>query len=437
MGSITQTSQSLLGEAHVTSWETLSETTKQRVQSAIAPEAAPPACIVYPETLEQIAEILTCAAQNQWRVLPCGRGSKLNWGSLLSGADIVVSTENLNQVVEHAEGDLTLTAEAGVPFAEVQKSLAKTRQFLALDPAYAHQATLGGIVATRDTGALRQRYGGIRDMLIGLSFIRHDGQAAKAGGRVVKNVAGYDLMKLMSGSFGSLGIITQVTFRTYPIPETSQTILLKGAADIIKGLATDILQSSLTPIKMDLLTSTLLAEHPPKTLGLSLQFQSIEAGVAEQVALLKELATPYALTLQDLKGNEDTQFWQGVGESLFDLRMKENGVITKIGILPAKAVDLLATLEATLTPNSWTARIHAGSGIGIVHLDGDRNTPDQLRAIRTYCQSAAGYLMILEAPVDWKTTMNVWGLTGDVTLLMSRLRNQFDPQHRLSPGRWG
>ncbi|MGD1942458.1 MAG: FAD-binding oxidoreductase [Leptolyngbyaceae cyanobacterium] len=433
MGSITQTVESILGTSQVTSWEALSAAWQNRVQGAIAADSRPD-CIAYPNTVEQLAELVTCAHQNQWRLLPCGHGSKLSWGAPITGADLVISTQNLNQVVEHAIGDLTVTAQTGVGFAELQTALLQTRQFLAIDPAYPQQATLGGIVATRDTGALRQRYGGIRDMLIGVSFVRHDGQLAKAGGRVVKNVAGYDLMKLMSGSFGTLGILTQLTWRTFPQQEVAQTAVLTGSATAIQAVTADVLKSSLTPAKLDILSPG-LGTDGGNLFGLAVQFQSIAAGVAEQVELLTAIAQPYELQLQTRADETDETFWQELTAALLPVERTADLAIAKVGILPARAVDLLQSLETALAPGTWQARIHASSGIGILQLHCPQNSPAQLATVRSRCQAAGGYLNLLEAPPDWQQQFDPWALDDAARLMMTRLQKQFDPQGRLSPGR--
>lgn len=434
MGSIAQTVESILGESQVMPWDALAEPWPGTIRQAIADTL--PQCIAYPTNPEQLAEVVACAHQNQWRVLPCGHGSKLHWGALVTGADIVISTRHLNQVIEHAEGDLTITAQAGVPFAEVQALLLKTRQFLAIDPAYADRATLGGIVATRDNGALRQRYGGIRDMLIGVSFVRYDGQMAKAGGRVVKNVAGYDLMKLMSGSFGTLGVLTQLTFRTYPLQEASQTAVLTGEADAVQKLTAEVLLSSLTPVAMDVLSHLLLPGQPSGKLGLALEFQSIAAGVAEQVERLQAIAQPYNLSFQRLSADAGSQFWRECTDTLF-AEQATDAAIAKLGILPAKAVTLMNFLNASLSPGTWQARIHAGSGMGTLKLSTEQNSVEALREVRSRCKSAGGYLQLLEAPQDWKQKLDPWGIDESAKMLMSRLREKFDPQGQFSPGRMG
>lgn len=435
MGAIAQTVESIVGASQVKPYEATVSPFQESIAGAIASSDRPD-CIVFPKTPEQLAAVVACAHQNQWRLLPCGHGSKLSWGALLTGADLVISTQALNQVIEHAEGDLTVTVQAGVPFATLQSQLLKTRQFLAVDPAYPEQATLGGIVATRDTGALRQRYGGIRDMLIGVSFVRYDGQIAKAGGRVVKNVAGYDLMKLMSGSFGTLGILSQLTFRLYPQQETSQTVLLTGAIADIQTVTAAILQSSLTPVAMDILSAGLLPDGSAAELGLALQFQSISAGVAEQVELLTAIAQPHNLQLQKFEQSADPKFWQTLNTTLFPQK-EPAAAIAKLGILPAQAVELLSYLQTLFAPGTWQARIHASSGIGTLCLSTERNSVRQLKDVRSRCQKSGGYLNLLETPQAWKDRLDPWGFDPATKMLMTRLQENFDPNGLLSPGRMG
>lgn len=435
MGSIAPTIAAILGTAQVTAPEDLAEPWRGTLRAAIA-TATLPACIAYPQTPDELAEVVTCAHQNQWRILPCGHGSKLTWGALVFGVDLVISTQHLDQVVEHAAGDLTVTAQAGVSFAALQSQLRQTRQFLAIDPAYPDQATLGGIVATRDAGALRQRFGGIRDMLIGVSFVRYDGQLAKAGGRVVKNVAGYDLMKLMTGSFGTLGILTQLTWRTYPQQAASQTVVLTGEADSIQQVTAAVLESSLTPVAMDVLSPGLATGVPSDVWALALQFQSIEAGVAEQVERLQAIAHPHPVVSQILTDQADADFWPALNRTLFPPQIPAIA-LCKIGILPARAVDLLTFLDKTLAPATWQARIHAASGIGTLRLNVERNTVSQVQQVRARCQAASGYLTLLEAPPEWKAQLDPWGIDPATRMMMTRLQEKFDPHSRLSPGRMG
>ena len=307
MNTIASTLTSILStENAVLPWENLAPTQKQNLQQSIDSKSYP-ICVVYPHSQAELAAVITTANSHKWRVLACGSGSKINWGGLGKNIDIIVSTERINQLIEHAVGDLTVTVEAGMKFAQIQEILAKSGQTLALDPAFPESATIGGIVATADTGSLRQRYGGVRDQILGITFIRADGEIAKAGGRVVKNVAGYDLMKLFTGAYGTLGIISQVTLRVYPIPETSGTVILTGKSEAISQ-AVRILQSSeLTPTQADLLSSKLVTSLALGTgIGLITRFQTIHESVEEQSQRL--LAIGEKLGLQGV-------IYQGVEES--------------------------------------------------------------------------------------------------------------------------
>ncbi|NES72750.1 MAG: FAD-binding oxidoreductase, partial [Okeania sp. SIO2D1] len=202
---------------------------------------------------------------------------------LVSQVDLVVSTQKLNRIVEHAVEDLTVSVEAGVKLADLQQRLRAAGQFLPLDPAYPETATLGGILATADAGSWRQRYGGVRDLVLGLSVVRADGEIAKAGGKVVKNVAGYDLMKLFVASYGTLGIISEVTLRTYPLLKASQTVAAAGDESAIAKLTESLLCSALTPTAIDLLSTRLVEDLAlGNGFGLLVRFQSLGASVEEQ-----------------------------------------------------------------------------------------------------------------------------------------------------------
>lgn len=412
-------------------WEKAGPTLKRSLSLILADTAASPEAIAYPTTQGQLADLLTCAHQQGWRLLPCGSGSKLDWGGLTTGVDLVVSTERLTQLIEHAAGDLTVTAEAGLRLAQLQQQLSLAHQFVALDPAWPQQATLGGLVASANAGSLRQRYGGLRDMLIGLSFVRVDGQLAKAGGRVVKNVAGYDLMKLLSGSYGSLGVICQVTLRTYPLPEASQSLVFSGTAAAVQQLSQAVRRSPLTPVALDLLSPALMAAAGlGSDFGLAARFQSVALGVDEQCQRLLSLAEQPGLSGSLLSGDQETQFWAQSSAQLFSPQPPETAAIAKVGVLPAQAAALLSQVEAL----GGFGRIHAGSGVG--HLQLHEPTPAALLGLRTQAQQSQGYLSLLVAPPSLKQAVDVWGYSGSALPLMRQLKQQFDPQQQLSPGRF-
>ncbi|MBP0018512.1 MAG: FAD-binding oxidoreductase [Cyanobacteria bacterium SBLK] len=392
---------------------------------------------VLPKSIEQLSQIVTLAAQKHWTIIPCGNGSKLSWGGLARVADLLISTQKLDRIVDHAVGDLTVTVEAGVKLADLQAALQPSQQFLPLDPAYPENATLGGIVATADSGSWRHRYGGVRDLLLGLSFVRGDGKIAKAGGRVVKNVAGYDLMKLFSGSYGSLGIISQLTFRTYPVPETSGTILLTGESEKIASVSQSLLNSSLAPVRVALLSGGLLqALEVEGEMGLAVQFASISESVREQQDKFVSLGERGGLNaLDDTERGAlgDREIWPRVRD-LTRMRDDTDEMIVKIGILPSRSVALLQELDQ-ISPRKSYGSIHVGSGLGYIRFRGE-NRLETLKKLRETCQLSKGFLTILEASIAIKKEIEPWGYPGNALALMKQIQQKFDREEIFSSGRF-
>jgi glycolate oxidase FAD binding subunit len=432
--SIAQALESIVGESAIYDGDNLPPVWQERLQNANASDGFA-RCIVFPSTVEELKHVMACAYRNSWSILPCGSGSKLGWGGVGKGVDMVISTERLNRVIEHAVGDLTVTVEAGMKLADLQNLLHKENQFLPLDPAYPQDATLGGIIATADSGSWRQRYGGVRDMLLGISFVRSDGQLAKAGGRVVKNVAGYDLMKLFTGSYGTLGILTEVTFRAYPIPEASGTVVLTGEAQAIASATKTLLASALTPTAADLLSTQLVTRLGlGQGMGLMVRFQSVTPSVKEQSSRMLEVGQ--ALGLQGtLYGDADeASLWQSLSEQIW-ATSQEPAITCKIGVLPTAAIATLTQLDA-LTSGAGLGLVHAGSGLGRVRLESGTVTPDAIAQLRRYCESQRGFLTILEAPIALKQQLDVWGYNGNALTIMQGIKQQFDPKNILSPYRF-
>jgi len=436
LGKIFQLTE-LVGDEQIALWSAVDPIEQAKIAQALAPHTKIN-CIIHPDTVEKLSAVITWAAEHRWAVLPCGQASKIAWGGLLQpnfqdeteNGVIVIQSDRLNRLIDHAVGDLTVTAEAGMQLATLQKILGEKGQFLAIDPAYPEEATLGGIVATGDTGSLRHRYRSVRDMLLGISFVRSDGEIAKAGGRVVKNVAGYDLMKLLTGAYGTLGMISQVTFRVYPLPEASSTVVLGGEEQAIATILKNLLASSLTPVAVDLITPPLMQHLGiSKTFGLIVRFMSVAPSVQEQAEKLLAMGER-----EGLKGNafyqDDQTIWQTLKEQIWQNNIHNNhtGVICKIGVIPNQAVKICQELAT-----DW-AMIHAGSGIGVVRFD--QITPERLLTIRQLCQKNHGYLTVLQAPIEFKQNLDVWGYTGNALDLMQKIKQQFDPQQIFNSGRF-
>ncbi len=424
---IDSTLRTIVGSHHVLPATELPLHQAKKLCRATATELA--TSVVYPTTAQELATVIAEAHHQGWQLLPIGNASKADWGGLRSGIRFILSTARLNRLVDHAAGDMTITVEAGMCWTKLQHILQETNQWLPVDPRYADQATIGGIIATGDTGSLRHRYGGIRDLLIGISFVRSDGQLANAGGRVVKNVAGYDLMKLLTGSYGTLGIITQVTLRVYPLPEVSQTIVLTGIPAAIAQASHTLLGSALTPTAVDLLSPGFLAALGLGTgMALLVRFQGLPPSVNEQSDRLLELANSLSLSSHVLSQADDAVLWQQVQATT--AQDAASTILCKLGIRPAAAITLLERVDSL--PASQ-AILHAASGIGYCRVAA--STPAaELLAIRSHCQTAGGYLSVLEAPVTLKQQLDVWGYMGNAFPVMQQLKQQFDPQSLFNPG---
>ncbi len=391
--------------------------------------------LVSPETVKDLSAVMTLAYQSQWRSLITGQGTKLGWGIPAKKIDLLVSTHKLNDLIDHAVGDMTVTAQAGMTFATLQTLLAKHNQWIPLDPVYPAQATLGGILATRDAGSLRHRYGGVRDLCLGLTFVRADGQIAKAGGRVVKNVAGYDLMKLFAGSFGTLGIVTEMTLRAYPLPERSGTVLVRGGVDAIATLTQDLMQSTLTPTAFDIWTGL---EEASADLTLALRFQSLKESVLAQTERVYKMAEEMSLKAEVISDGDDAQWWATAAANLRE-STEPDTVLCQIGIVPALAAASLAEFQqkAAQTDVKLQARIHAGSGVGQLKLTGtELACRSLLGELRTFLSQSEGYLSLLEAPFAIKKAVDVWGYSGNALAAMRKLKERFDPQGGLNSGRF-
>lgn len=422
--------KTLVSQKNFCPWENLDSAKQKKItQNFASPDN--PQCIVYPQNQLEIAAVIAYIHDNNGKILLCSGGSKLSWGGLVQNVDVVVSIECLNQVIEHAVGDLTVTVEAGTKLADLQAVLAKSGQFLPLDPASPESATIGGIIATADAGSLRQRYGGVRDLLLGITFVRADGQIAIAGGRVVKNVAGYDLMKLFTGSYGTLGAICQATLRVYPLPEASTTVVLTGNVEKLTQAAKTLRASALTPAKFDLLSPELVTNlRLGKGMGLIASFASLKESVKQQSATLVEVGKQLGLHSSIYKDKEEATLWQELEQQMRQTDIEQ--ITCKIGVLPAAAVEVMLLLDSV---SRGMSLIHALSGLGVWRCPADTTVAEILR-VRSLCQSKGGFLTILEAPIGCKQQLDVWGYAGNSLELMQKIKHQFDPKNVLNPHRF-
>jgi glycolate oxidase FAD binding subunit len=411
-----------------------------------------PAHIVEPESAKQLAQVLAIANSSGLAIIPRGGGTKIDWGNPPRRADLVLSTVRLNRVLEHASADMTATVQAGCTLESFQNALAEKGQRLAVDPLFPDRATIGGILACNDSGALRATFGSIRDHLIGITVALPDGTLAKSGGKVVKNVAGYDLPKLFIGSFGTLGVIVEATFRLHPLPRASQTLQFSASPEHLTNILSALLDCSLitTAVQIDASDDTeaiisVLVEGLPdateqKTRPVISAAQS--SGAKLPLPVLGERAGERA---EHQKRNEPSPTPSpgvpgeggsfGGAQALFD----QPGVICKICLLPTRIPALVDYLRAASSARGLRWKLVMQSvGVGLLSLriDAAHLLPEWIQYLRQHLSEFSGALTILRCPADAKSLVDPWPAIGDSLPLMRRIKQQFDPNNTLSPGRF-
>jgi glycolate oxidase FAD binding subunit len=386
-----------------------------------------PQLAVSPGNEQQLAQLLKAADETGLAVIPRGGGTKLAWGNPPQRADIVLSTARLNAIVEHAHSDLTVTVEAGCTLERLAETLAKENQRLALDVLWPSHATIGGILSTNDSGALRLRFGSLRDLLIGITIALPDGTLAKSGGKVVKNVAGYDLPKLVTGALGTLGVITQATFRLHPTPKESRTVscLARDARDA-QRLIIAIQDSKLAHSALQI---RFVESTEPQ---IDVLFEATEAGCAAQAEQLKTVFAPTAVIASaPVIWNARQDLYSQATAS------PDTAALAKISVLPTQIADTYEVLTKLAETNRvrFSAVFHA-IGIGTLFVEG---APTDLAALlhnlRGKIESLGGSLVITDRP-DAMPSLDAWGGAGDAVELMRAVKQQFDPKATLNPGRF-
>ena len=422
-------------------------------ESGILPEAQSasytfdghiPKAVVLPASVQEMQEVLQFASKKDLSVMPAGAGTKLGIGNLPQKVDIVLATTRLNSVVEYEPADLTVTVEAGIRLAALQAVLAQHRQYLALDPPYTDRCTLGGIVATNASGSLRLQYGAARNQVLGLRVVHANGTVVKSGGKVVKNVAGYDLNKLYIGAFGTLGIITEVTLKLSPIPAYEAILVadfqnVQGAIDT--GLS--IIGSQILPmfvnlsINSDFVGTATDTERPALRVGFGGDPETVAWQLTECRGIMEQNG---ALGVTITEGESRARLQEAIREFPATDTDTER-VIAKLNLKRTGIAECAAhIMDATWVPD---VQVMALLGSGILYLsmpvtsdtdfDGLANTLTQLRQS---AMEAQGNLIVEAAPPELKQHIDVWGPVGDTLGLMKQVKDRFDARSLLNPGRF-
>jgi glycolate oxidase FAD binding subunit len=370
--------------------------------------------------------------------LPAGLGSRLHWGPPVLPAQgeeqpLLVSTSRLDRVIEHCVGDFTVTVQAGMPLAQLQAELSRQNQWLAIDAPWGSDATsatdgqqgsIGGLVARGLAGGLRQRYLGVRDQLIGIGLLRADGTAARAGGKVVKNVAGYDLMRLFTGSWGSLGLITELTLRTFPRPPQRRGLLLQGDLSALENLRRQALAAALLPQRLDWWSPALAGRQP--ALLLSLVSVSAEA-IGDQLTQHRRAAESAGLQAE-LLDPEQLEALESAGRGNAGSPGPEGQWLLQLGVLPARGAELLA--DPAL--RGLRLSLAAGAGQGIAWAAAQEVPSHRVEQLRRRCEALGGFLTVLQQPDS--SALPAWGDSPGRPLIEA-IKREFDPLQQLARGR--
>jgi glycolate oxidase subunit GlcD len=407
--------------------------------------------IVAPGSIAEVCEVMKLASNEGWAVVPAGAMTWLDAGEPLPRANIIVTTRRMNRIIEHEPADLVTIAEAGVTLKDLNEALATKGQWLPLDPPEGtdgQRATIGGVVATGLGGAQQFGYGLPRRHVIGMKVVLADGSLIKVGGRVVKNVAGYDLCKLFTGSYGTLGIIVEVNFKLRPLPFKTSTAMAWGNREDLLAGAQRVIDSGLFPVAVELLSPRLAYEaewSEGKDHLLLIRLAGSLNAVTEQTRACGEL-------LKEPDGGrpgslvpEDTILWNTL--SSFPMRFRE-GLVCRVGLRPADVGSFLAKLDNGPGDRPSESIWQAGVGDGRIRVlerwqdkDNERqelqsDTVARIERLRADAKSLGGKLIIEHAPTAIKNLANAWGTFGSSAGIMQRIKQQLDPDDILSPGRF-
>ncbi len=405
--------------------EIVGEENVREASAEDAVEGVGPSFVVEPGSVEEMSELMRLASREGLAVAPRGGGTKMHIGDPPRELDLIVSTARLDAIIEHVPGDQVVRVQAGIKVGDLQEHLSDSDQMVAIDPPE-RGTTIGAIVATNSSGPRRYKYGTIRDLIIGITVVLSDGTVAKAGGKVVKNVAGYDLSKLFTGSLGTLGIIATANFRLHPIPEAARTVVVEiESPQEAQEAAQTIMHSQVEASAVEL-------HWGDDARLLTVLVESIPAGVEAKAETASFLLRPFG----EVRSLDEEEM-----EFLGPLRPPELGddeAAIKIAAPPAELAGVLDSVLGAAERRRVKSRIvaRAASGVTLVGFSGGDQAEfvEELREIWT---RRGGSVVLQRAPADLKKRVGTWSTGGrDDLSLMRRVKEKFDPRGTLNPGRF-
>ncbi len=381
-----------------------------------------PPVVAVPKRPEELAQVLAAATLDKQLTVLRGGASKLGWGRPPQRVDLVITTEKLNALIAHRHGDMTVTAQAGMPLTRLNALLAEHGQYLPVESAFAN-ATVGGIVATNDAGPMRYRFGTPRDLLIGVTLAMTDGRLVNAGGTVVKNVAGYDLGKLVSGSHGTLAAIVDVTFKLLPVPHASKTLVATYADG--KALAHDV--AVLHGSQVEFTAFDISLSDQGRCL-LLMRMVSSPAATDAQASQARRLVSS-APTM--VSGEEERALW----DEQIRAPWSEAGTVVRFSWLPSNLAAVFSLFDR-VRANGCRVAMFTGrtSGAGFVRFEGeDSVVAGAIGVLRS--SEHVGHVVVVRASRRLKEHVDVWGPATGASEVARLLKRKFDPAGILNAGR--
>ncbi len=406
-----------------------------------------PEAVVLPASKEEVAAVLVVADEAQMPVIPWGGGTKMGIGAPPQRVGLVLALKRLSRLLEHEPGDLTATVQAGMTLGALQRELGARGQWLSLDPAHADEATLGGIVSSNAAGPRRHLYGACRDLVIGLTVVTATGALVKGGGKVVKNVAGYDLPKLFVGAFGTLGVVVEVTVKLRPRPDTDRMVVARFASLKEAGSAARaVMGSDLLPSALDLVdgeTLRALALGGPDGAALLIGVDGIAEQVHWQCAEVERMLRLQGLVdARVLDADARDAAWRARG-SLGRSAFPETAAVMKWVVLPAQVADVMEQGMGVAQRAGLPVAMAAHAGVGIIEAvlaGGAGADAARVSAVltewRALVRAVGGQALVESAPLAIKERVSVWDDPGPALRLMQRIKSQLDPAGLLNPGRF-
>lgn len=401
---------------------------------------------VFPKSEDEIVSILKYANVNGKKVFVEAGGTKRGFGGLAESADILLSLANYKGIVEHVVGDMTLTVKAGTTFRELQDYLAEHKQKIALDPFLPAAATIGGIIASNESGPKRLGYGSSRDAVIGLRLVYPDGKVIRSGGKVVKNVAGYDMNKLFIGSMGTLGVVSEVTVKLRPLPKYESLILLSfpdGNFEEIRAFAIKLLDSFMEPVSLELLSPRLSERLTGKPLyTLAIAFEDVESSVRYQEDFVKKVR-PEKSEMAILVQEEARVFWKqfyafGPNPTASGISLETEASL-KIGVINLNVLGVIKESHIIGDSHNLLVEAHGGLGHGLCQVNLKGSSEDIVSAthqLRDSVTKLGGYVVVKHLPFALRQKVNVWGEKPSHFFLLEGIKSKVDPNRVLNPKRF-